>query len=306
MAVRVRAGTLGGVSFDVHAYTSGMDTLAGKVAVITGAGSGLGRAMAHRFGSEGMRLVLADIDEPRLRKVGDELHEQGVEVHTQATDVSKQNQVEGLADLAYERCGAVNVLCNNAGVGVVGSAWECSASDWNWAIGVNLWGVVHGLRAFIPRMLEGGEPGHIVNTASIAGVLTPPLSSAYVATKHAVVGLSESLFHDLRLRDAKISASVLCPGFVRTRIAVSSPRPSQHGDPAPVDNPMSEEVGAFYAKSVQDGIEPEKVANAVHDAILEGRFYVFTHPEMKPAVAERVSKLLEGKNPKTRPLAPPT
>lgn len=281
-----------------------MEELAGKVAVITGAGSGLGRALAHRFGSAGMRLVLADIDASRLNDVGGELDDAGVEVATLLTDVSKRSQVEGLADLAYERFGAVNVLCNNAGVAVVGPAWECTDADWAWAIGVNLWGVIHGLQAFLPRMLAAGEPGHIVNTASVAGILSPPLSGPYVATKHAVVGMTESLFHDLALRQAKVGCSVLAPGFVKTKIASSeSARPDELKNPIPSSDPLMAEVGKYYANEVARGLPPEAVADAVHEAILEDRFYIFTHPEMTPAFEDRFSRIVAGKNPKTRPLA---
>lgn len=281
-----------------------MDGLEGKVAVITGAGSGLGRAMAHRFGEAGMRLVLADVDEGRLNQIGGQLDERGVHVQTLVTDVSKLSQVEGLADLAYERFGAVNVLCNNAGVAAVGPAWECTNADWEWAIGVNLWGVVHGIRSFLPRMLESGEPGHVVNTASVAGIVAPPLSSPYVATKHAVVGMTESLFHDLNLRQANISCSVLAPGFVRTRIASSeTARPEELKNPVPSEDPLTHDVGEFYAKAVAGGIPPRLVADAVHEAIVEKRFYILTHPEMTPAIEDRFSRILAGKNPKTRPLA---
>ncbi|MCR9159234.1 MAG: SDR family NAD(P)-dependent oxidoreductase [Nannocystaceae bacterium] len=281
-----------------------MQELAGKVAVITGAGSGLGRAMAHRFGAARMRLVLADIDASRLNAVGGELDDLGVAVVTQVTDVSKASQVHGLADFAYEQFGAVHVLCNNAGVAVVGSAWECSDADWAWAMGVNFWGVLHGLRAFMPRMLASGEPGHVVNTASAAGILAPPLSSPYVATKHAVVGMTESLYHDLALRSANISCSVLAPGFVKTGIASSeSVRPEEHKNTGPSTDPLVAEVGKYYAKEVAQGIRAETVADAVHDAILEERFYIFTHPEMKPAFEDRFSRIVAGTNPKTRPLA---
>ncbi len=251
-----------------------------------------------------MRLVLADIDGSRLNDVGGELDDKGVTVATLVTDVSKGSQVEGLADFAYAHFGCVNLLCNNAGVAVVGPAWECTLADWEWAIGVNLWGVVHGLRAFLPRMLEAGEPGHVVNTASAAGILAPPLSSPYVATKHAVVGLTESLYHDLRLRQSKVGCSVLAPGFVQTRIADSeSVRPEELKNPRPPTDPMVGEVGSYYAKEVARGIPAEAVADAVHDAVFEDRFYVFTHPGMKPAYEERFARLLDGKNPKTRPLA---
>jgi NAD(P)-dependent dehydrogenase (short-subunit alcohol dehydrogenase family) len=281
-----------------------MEELAGKVAVITGAGSGLGRALAHRLGAAGMRLVLADIDSNRLNVVGGELDDAGIEVATLLTDVSKRSQVEGLADLAYERFGAVNVLCNNAGVAVVGPAWECTDADWAWAIGVNLWGVIHGLQAFLPRMLAAGEPGHIVNTASVAGILAPPLSGPYVATKHAVVGMTESLFHDLALREAKLGCSVLAPGFVKTKIASSETvRPDELKNPTASSDPLMAEVGKYYAHEVARGLPPEAVADAVHDAILEDRFYIFTHPEMTPAIEDRFSRIVAGKNPKTRPLA---
>ncbi len=290
--------------FARRAIVRRMDELAGKVAVITGAGSGLGRALAHRLGSAGMRVVLADIDANRLNDVGGELDDAGVEVATLITDVSKRSQVEGLADLAYEQFGAVNLLCNNAGVAVVGPAWECTDADWAWAIGVNLWGVIHGLQAFLPRMLKAGEPGHIVNTASLAGILAPPLSGPYVATKHAVVGMTESLFHDLALRQAKIGCSVLAPGFVKTGIATSeSVRPDELKNPIPSTDPLMAEVGKYYANEVARGIPAEAVAEAVHEAILEGRFYVFTHPEMTAAFADRFSRMVAGKNPKTRPLA---
>lgn len=284
-----------------------MDELAGKVAVITGAGSGLGRALAHRFGAARMRLVLTDIDGGRLNQVGGELDDLGVAVVTQVTDVSKSSQVEGLADFAYEQFGAVNVLCNNAGVAVVGPAWECTDADWAWAIGVNLWGVVHGLRAFLPRMLASGEPGHVVNTASAAGILAPPLSSPYVATKHAVVGLTESLYHDLALRQANIGCSVLAPGFVRTGIAGSEAvRPDELKNAVASSDPLMAEVGKYYANEVARGIPAETVADAVHDAIVEKRFYIFTHPEMTKAFEDRFSRLVAGENPKTRPLASST
>lgn len=251
-----------------------------------------------------MRLVLADIDGARLNEVGGELDDAGITVTTQVTDVSKGSQVEGLADRAFDEFGAVHVLCNNAGVGVVGPAWDCSHADWAWAIGVNLWGVVHGIRAFLPRMLEAGEPGHIVNTASAAGLLSPPLSGPYVATKHAVMGLTESLFHDLSLRQAPISCSVLAPGFVKTGIAGSeSVRPEELRNPVPSGDPMVAEVGQYYANEVERGIPPEVVADAVYDAIAEQRFYIFTHPEMAEAFDDRFSRIIAGENPRTRPLS---
>jgi NAD(P)-dependent dehydrogenase (short-subunit alcohol dehydrogenase family) len=260
--------------------------------------------MAERFGEEGMRVLLADVDDEGLNRLGQTLDDRGVEVQTLRTDVSKESQVAALADLAYERFGEVNLLCNNAGVAVVGAAWERSHADWSWAIGVNLWSVVHGLRAFVPRMLESEADGHIVNTASIAGLLCPPLSGPYVATKHAVVGLSECVFHDLRLRQAKIGVSVVCPGFVKTAIGTSErSRPDDLKDPKPQDDALAREVGEFYRTAVEQGADPSVVVQAVVEAVVEDHFYVLTHPEMDKALRYRFDGILDRKNPRTRPLA---
>lgn len=260
--------------------------------------------MAERFGAEGMRLLLADIDDERLHAAGQRLDAAGVEVQTLRTDVSKENQIAALADLAYDRFGEVHLLCNNAGVAVVGTAWERTQADWAWAIGVNLWGVVHGVRAFVPRMLAQGIEGHVVNTASIAGMLCPPLSGPYVATKHAVVGLSECMFHDLRLRNAKVSVSVLCPGFVKTGIGDSErARPSDLKDPIPNDDALAREVTEFYGTAVERGADPASIVQSVVEAIVEDRFYVLTHPEMDRALKKRFDGILERENPTTRPLA---
>lgn len=278
--------------------------LRGKVAVITGAASGLGLAMAERFGAEGMRLLLADIDDERLHAAGQRLDAAGVEVQTLRTDVSKESQIAALADFAYDRFGAVHLLCNNAGVAVVGTSWERSTADWAWAIGVNLWSVVHGVRSFVPRMLEQSVEGHIVNTASIAGLLCPPLSGPYVATKHAVVGLSECLFHDLRLRAAKVSVSVVCPGFVKTGIAQSErARPSDLKDPVPPDDAFAREIEDFYMNAVEHGTEPSVVVQAVLEAVQEDKFYVLTHGDMDRALEKRFEKILQRQNPTTRALA---
>lgn len=281
-----------------------MKDLRGKVAVVTGAASGLGEAMAHRFASEGMRLVLADIDAEGLGRVGLALDEAGAQVATLQTDVSKGAQVDALADLAYDRFGAVHVLCNNAGVPVVGTAWERSVADWSWAIGVNLWGVIHGVNAFVPRMLEQDSEGHIVNTASIAGLTCPPLSAPYVATKHAVVGFSECLHHDLSLRQSKLKVSVLCPGFVKTRIVESERvRPANLKNPTPVEDSFAKEIGEFYTQAVAEGIEPGVVAGQVLEAIGEERFWVFTHDAYTDLMRKRFEDIVEGRNPPTKSLA---
>ncbi len=198
-----------------------MDEFAGRVAVITGAASGIGRGMAGRFGEAGMKLVLADIEREPLAIAERELLVSGAEVRAAQTDVSSLASVEALADAAYDRFGAVHVLCNNAGVSGGGGGgegvWAASANDWAWTLGVNLMGVVHGLQAFVPRMIEGGDPGHIVNTSSVLGLSTGP-GSVYGVSKHAVTRLTEGLYYDLQNNGAPIGASVLCPGMIATHI----------------------------------------------------------------------------------------
>ena len=199
-----------------------MRELRGKVAVVTGAASGIGRAMAERFAREGMKVVLADVQEKPLAEAREASAAAGAEVIAVPTDVSKWEQVEALARRAVEAFGAAHVLCNNAGVAVGGVAWETPVADWEWILGVNQWGVVHGIRAFVPRMIAQGE-GHVVNTASMAGLVSAPGMSAYCATKHAVVTISECLHHDFAITGnaGTMHVSVLCPGWVKTNIAES-------------------------------------------------------------------------------------
>ena len=199
-----------------------LDGLRGRVAVITGGASGIGRALAERFATAGARLVLADVEEPALAAAGADLRAAGAEVAEVVTDVADPGAVDALADAAYQRFGAVHVVCNNAGVVSTGPSWEQSIEDWQWVLGVDLWGVIHGVRSFVPRMLDGGEPGHIVNTASIAGLLPFPNIAPYDVAKAGVVALSEALHGELRAAGAAIGVSVLCPGVVPTRISESS------------------------------------------------------------------------------------
>ncbi len=281
-----------------------MKQLRGKVAVITGGASGIGRAIARRLGAEGVNLVLADIDEERLHVTGVELDAEGIAVQTVTTDVSKASQVEHLADMAWQRFGAVDILCNNAGVPVVGPVWQASPEDWSWVLGVNVWGIVHALRTFVPRMLAQDTDGHIVNTASIAGLLCPPLSGPYVASKHAVVGLTECLHHDLALRQSKIRVSLLVPGFVRTNIVSSERvRPPDLENLRRAEDPFAREIVEFYRQEVEQGIDPSLVADAVHDAIIHERFWIFTHEEHKQALERRFAGIVAGHDPRTRPLA---
>ena len=194
-----------------------MKQLKGKVAAVTGAASGLGRSMALAFAAEGMDLALADVDEASLSSVHDEVLAKGVRAITLKVDVSHAPQVDAFCEQALARLGGVHVVCNNAGVSPLGAVWEASLEDWQWILGVNLWGVIHGVRAFAPRLIAQNE-GYIVNTASVAGLISPPGSGAYNVTKHAVVALSESLYHDLRERNSAVGVSVLCPAYVPTGI----------------------------------------------------------------------------------------
>jgi NAD(P)-dependent dehydrogenase (short-subunit alcohol dehydrogenase family) len=279
--------------------------LIGKVAVVTGAASGIGRAMAERFAAEGMKLVLADIETEALERFESELRARGVGVASKRTDVSKGEDAEALATFATDTFGAVHVLCNNAGVGVGGVTWQNTVKDWEWVLGVNLWGVIHGVRTFVPIMLEQGDECHVVNTASGAGLHTRPWLAMYCASKHAVVALSESLHHELALTGSKVKVSVLCPAVVNTRIGESDRnRPEdlrdnvQSGDPAQMQA-MEQAFRALLAT----GLPPEDVAGAVLDAILNERFYVITHEETKGRVRARTDDILEGRSPTLQPMA---
>jgi NAD(P)-dependent dehydrogenase (short-subunit alcohol dehydrogenase family) len=281
-----------------------MRELRGKVAVVTGAASGIGRAMAERFAREGMKLVLADVQEKPLAEARDAIARGGAEVIAVPTDVSKWEQVDALAKRAVEAYGAAHVVCNNAGVGTGGVSWEMSAADWEWVFAVNQWSVVHGIRAFVPRMIAQGE-GHIVNTASIAGLLSAPGMGAYCATKHAVVAMSECLHLDLAVTGnaSKVHVSVVCPAWVKTSIAdsernrpASSPR-----RPGAERSPQEQMLEQLVRAAVAGGIPAEEVAEQVLQAIVEERFWVLTHPKTKKAVERRMRGIVEGNAPEFDP-----
>jgi len=275
-----------------------MQEFNGKVAVITGGAEGIGRAVAERAAQVGMKLVLADIDEARLKTVVEEFGARGVDAVGLKTDVSKQEQVEALAALAFERHGNIHLLVNNAGVGHNRPVWETTQADWDWVMGVNLYGVIHGLRAFIPTMLAKGEPGHIVNTASMAGLTSQPGLAIYNASKHGVVTVSEGLHHDLTLRQSKLRVSVLCPAWVKTRIHLSGRnRPDEDTAPQSTLDPVSTKVGLAVMNAVENGIPVEQVANDVFDAIAAERFYILTHPGHKPAIQTRMEDILAERAP---------
>jgi len=278
-----------------------MKDLNGKVAVITGAGSGFGREFA-RFGArEGMKLVLADVQREALDAIVAELGGAGAEVVGEVVDVADSGQVAQLADRAFQAFGPVHLLMNNAGVGGGGYLWENTDKDWNWVLGVNLMGVVHGIQHFVPRMLEAnrhGTPGHIVNTASMAGWLAAPLMGVYNVSKHAVVALTETLYHDLRLAGSTIGVTALCPAFVPTGIADSHRnRPKTLANPAPPTT-SQRMAQAASEKAVSSGrMTAEQVAQMTFDAVRENRFYVFTHPQILPTVQARFEAALRGDAP---------
>jgi NAD(P)-dependent dehydrogenase (short-subunit alcohol dehydrogenase family) len=257
-----------------------MDDFTGKVAVVTGAASGIGLALATRFAGEGMRVVLADVERAALDRAAESLAgEFGADnVLAVPTDVRDEQAVDALAAATFERFGAAHVLCNNAGVGVGGLAWTVPADRWRWAVEVNLLSVAHGIRAFVPRMIDQGE-GHVVNTASAAGILTGPGMSPYYATKHGVVALSESLYFDLNVVGAAVGVSVLCPEWVRTQIHESERnRPDGVAEMPGLAGPDSPSLGDFVKSLVDGGLEPAEVAGMVLDGIRTGRFWILTHP----------------------------
>jgi len=280
-----------------------MKNLKGKVAVVTGAASGIGRAMAERFAREGMKVVLADVEERPLGEARDAIAKGGAEAISVRTDVSKAGEVDDLARRTFEAFGGAHVVCNNAGIGTGGLMWEVPRSDWDWILGVNLLGVVNGIRAFVPRMIEQGE-GHVVNTASIAGLLSAPGMGAYCATKHAVVAMSECLHHDLTLAaGGKVKVSVLCPAWVKTRIADADRNRPASAPKAQGGAPQQQMMETMIRAAIESGIPPEAVAEKVLQAILAEKFWILTHPKTKKAVEQRMTGILEDRIPEFGPSA---
>ena len=271
-----------------------MDELEGRVAVVTGGASGIGLAMAKRFVSEGMRVVVADLRRDALDGAVRQLEAAGGEVLGVPTDVSRADEVEALAERTLEAFGAVHLVCNNAGVGgELATAWEQSRAGWDWVLGVNLWGVIHGVRTFVPILMDQGTPGHVVNTASLGGLRAMVHNAAYCASKYAVVGLSESLDQELRERGAPIGVSVLCPAAVRTGLL-----DPDRGRPEGVAAPQADgsEAAAAQEEATQQvlaklGIEPEAVADQVASAVRAKRFWIFTHAGSVDYLRDRAQRL---------------
>ena len=283
-----------------------MKAFHGRTAVITGAASGLGREFARHACGLGMQLVLADVEAAPLNALVAELGSAGCRVLGEVVDVSRSEDVARLAERAYAEFGEVSLLFNNAGVGSGGYLWENSEADWQWVLGVNLWGVVHGIRHFVPRMLTSGQPAHIVNTASVAGLLCAPVMGVYNVSKHAVVALTETLHHDLRMAGAQIGVSLLCPAFVPTGIALSHRnRPADLRGAAPTASQKM--AHAAIVKAVDSGrVAAPEVARITFEAIAEDRFYVFTHPQILPSVQLRFDDILAQRTPSDPYLVKPS
>jgi NAD(P)-dependent dehydrogenase (short-subunit alcohol dehydrogenase family) len=284
-----------------------MEQLEGRVAVVTGAASGIGRALIDRFARAGMRVVLADVEEEALAKAEAEVAASGAETMAVVTDVSDRASVDALAAAVAGRFGGTNVLCNNAGVsGGGGALWETTDRDWSWVMGVNLMGVVHGIQAFLPGMVASGAPGHVVNTSSVLGLGTGG-GSIYGVTKHAVTRLTEGLWYDLKAAGAPIGVSVLCPGMIATQIISSGrnrPPALQNERGTVAATPEAEKrVQAMQQLFSKEGMPPSEVADMVHDAIVSERFYVLTHPESEKAVVKARFEAILGE---TQPPPPRT
>jgi NAD(P)-dependent dehydrogenase (short-subunit alcohol dehydrogenase family) len=276
-----------------------MQELKGKTAVVTGAGSGMGRAFAERLADAGMNVVLADIEEPRLDDALASVRARGVEAIGVATDVSDAAAVDALRDAALERFSRVNVVCNNAGV-ADSTVGGLNLDNWRWVINVNMWGVIHGHRSFLPHLMEHGD-GHIVNTASMAGHF--PGHSAYAASKWAVVALTEGLYHQLRGEGSTVGVSCLCPGWVNTDILnADRNRPEWAAPGALADEGVDERTAmarAWVLDQLTSGMAPAQVAELVHDAVVADRFWVFTDMAMVAALRPRFDAVLAAENPPT-------
>jgi len=284
-----------------------MHELVGKVAVVTGAASGLGLAFATRFAQEGMRVVLADIELEALERAEAAIKAQGGTAIAVRTDVLIEQDIKTLADTAFATYGNVHVLCNNAGVGgAIGESgvWNIPMNEWNWVLGVNFSGVLHGVRHFVPRMLANAEEGHIVNTASVAGLVTGGVGAPYTISKHGIVALSEILYKDLKARNARVSASVLCPGWVNTNLIDSARnRPSSlmPEDAAAPTLQLQQQHEALRAL-LKDGMQPADIAGQVCDAIRNDTFYIVpAQPGAELAIDTRLQDIRLRRNPTIAP-----
>ena len=278
-----------------------MQELSGKTAAITGAASGIGLAMAHRFGAAGMNLVLGDFESDALDAATTELADAGNEVTAMQIDVRDHDGVRAFESFARESFGNVHVLCNNAGVGAGGPVSDPDNLDlWKWTIDINLWGVIYGCKVFLPGMIEHGEPAHIVNTASMAGHLSAPMMGPYNISKYGVVALSETMAKEALMMGTSVGVSVLCPAFVATGIATSDRNlpddiKAAHGNETP--DATSSSTQSVIEQLVASGIPAADVAEAVHHAIVNDEFWILTHDDSKSAITERARQIVDGVNP---------
>jgi NAD(P)-dependent dehydrogenase (short-subunit alcohol dehydrogenase family) len=278
-----------------------MESLSGKVAAITGGASGIGLALARRFAADGMAVAIADVQRDALDAAAASLRADGARVLAVTLDVTDPQAVADFAALTVEELGGAHVVCANAGVGGAGDAWNGPLSSWEWVVNVNLWGVVHTVRAFLPTLVAQDE-GHVVTTASMAGLTASPGMAPYNATKHAVVGLTESLYHSLRLQGSAVGVSVLCPGWVRTQILDSTRNwPTDALGTLPAANPAAagnwELFRSMAEQAVANGLDPADLAVMVRDAVRDKTFWILTHPDMAPFALERMRRAVAGENP---------
>src|SRR5215471_8054328 len=261
-----------------------MKDVQGRVAVVTGAASGIGRGMCEAFVEAGMRVVLADVEQKALEPTTQTLRAGGADVHGVVTDVSKPEQVEALANETLRHFGAVHVVCNNAGVASEATpSWRSTMDDWNWVLGVNLMGVIYGVRTFLPILIDQGVGGHIVNTASLAGLL-PGGNIPYAVSKFGVVALSEGVYIELKQGGYRPSISVLCPGFVNTNILdCARNRPHELAETTePMTGPIADAFREWFREQLRQGLAPRRVGDQVLAAIRDDRFYILDHPQWNP------------------------
>lgn len=271
-----------------------MQNFKGKTAVITGAASGIGEAVALHCVQEGMSVVLADMNEAKLQDLRDDCVSKGAQALAVVTDVSSPEAVEALAVKAYQHFGQVDLLFNNAGVLISGFSWERSVQDWEWILKVNLMGVVHGISSFVPRMLAQDSEAHIVNTSSLAGLLAAPLMGPYTVTKQAVLALTETLHYELASINAKVKASVLCPGPIATDIASSG---AERKMTSQIPGQANEQLMGFLSAGIAGGMSPAECATLVFEAIRREQFWIFTHEDFKPEYQRRTESVLSNSNP---------
>ena len=275
-----------------------MEQFEGKVAVVTGAASGIGKALATAFADVGMKIVLADVEAAALEVAAEELRSTGADVFAVTADVAQAADVDRIGAAAMDVFGALHVACNNAGVSGGGLSWEIDLETWRWILDVDLWGVIHGVHTFTPLIIASGG-GHIVNTASMAGLTSNPGMGPYNVAKHGVVTLSETLSVELQMTHPEVGVSVLCPGWVRTRINESERnRPDLVG----VEEVEETDAGLLAMKEmvntwIAEGLQPAHVASLVIEAMRENRFYVLTHPEWQGMISDRIDRMLSGANP---------